>query len=161
LPIFKVVLKRYNMILRVGDWMKVQDESFRREQIRKAVNSAQVVKRWDYTGHRQIEGESFQSDWNQTLISLVNQVAKEIDADTIITSPEVNAILSDSQFYTPIEDVASVHTFFRAAKLSKYTVYVECYLPASLLIVCRDDIFTSEHPVCGVIYVDNISTFTS
>lgn len=108
------------------------------------------AKRWDYLGWRKTASASnayTQKDWNQTLITIVNQMSAQIHKTTlrgganfIVVSSEISAIFDDLEYFhvsdanaeadeynMGIEKVGSLH--------GRYQVYRDPYAPAGSMII--------------------------
>lgn len=108
------------------------------------------TKRWDYLGWRKAASASnayTQKDWNQTLITIVNQISAQIHKTTlrgganfIVVSSEISAIFDDLEYFhvsdanaeqdeynMGIEKIGSLH--------GRYQVYRDPYAPAASMII--------------------------
>jgi hypothetical protein len=63
---------------------------------------------WNYKGYKEMEGPHTQNDWNQTLMTKINQISAKMyqasekgGADTITTSPRMQKLLTSLMYYTP------------------------------------------------------------
>ena len=80
-----------------------------REILRDLRKGAAWSLRWDYNGWRRIENGSVnynQKDWNQTLITAINQISAQIHKSTlrgganwIVVSSEISAIFDDLEYF--------------------------------------------------------------
>ena len=99
---------------------------------------------WDYNGWRRQAGFSTnytQKDWNQTLITKVNQISAQIQKATlrggvnfIVVSAEISALLNDLEYFHVTDASAESDTYNmgieRVGSLSgRYQVYVDPYAP--------------------------------
>ena len=128
-----------------------------RKRVLDAINSATIRHRWNYAemaNNPTLFGT--QNDWNQTLIAKINEVNKEFGGTDIICSSEISCILMDSYFFEPSNNLITTDEFNFMGLLGSLFLYVDIFLPASILIIVRKDFFTSEHPECAVIYVYGI-----
>lgn len=120
-----------------------------REILRDLRRGAAWTLRWDYDGLRTQSNtyHGTQKDWNQTLITKINQISAQIHksvlrggASWIVVSPEVSAVLDDLEYFhvsnaSPeqdkynmgIEKVGSLH--------GRYQVYRDPYTPANTVLV--------------------------
>jgi len=120
-----------------------------REIIRDLIAGAMFRARWDYAGLS--NNTSFfgtQKDWNQTLITRINEVSAQIHKATlrggatwIVCSAEAGAVFDDLEYFhvdgsaSPesekynlgIEKIGSLGT--------RYTVYKDPYLPSSIVLL--------------------------
>ena len=136
-----------------------------RKIIRTLINEEIFERRWDYFGFRN-DTNFFgtQKDWNQTLITLINELSAQIHKATlrggvkwIACSAEVGAIFDDLEClhldgsFVP----ESEKNNFSIDKISnlgnRYVVYKTTNFPAHLVLLGDEDKKT-----CGVINVDNI-----
>ena len=80
-----------------------------REILRDLRKGAAWTLRWDYNGWKRLNNQSTpytQKDWNQTLITAINQISAQIHKSTlrgganwIVVSSEVSAIFDDLQYF--------------------------------------------------------------
>jgi len=42
-----------------------------------------------------------------------------------------------------------------------FTIMIDAYLPTPIVLIVKDDFFTSSNPDCVVILIDNLPSFTS
>lgn len=120
-----------------------------REILRDLRKGAAWTLRWNYDGLRTQSNtyHGTQKDWNQTLITKINQISAQIHksvlrggASWIVVSPEVSAVLDDLEYFhvsnaSPeqdkynmgIEKVGSLH--------GRYQVYRDPYTPANTVLV--------------------------
>jgi hypothetical protein len=106
--------------------------------------------KWDYNGWRRQQGFSTnytQKDWNQTLITSINQISAQIHKSTlrgganfIVASTEISAVLNDLEYFH-VTDASSEAIQYsmgieRIGSLQgRYDVYVDPYAPAYSLIM--------------------------
>lgn len=120
-----------------------------REILRDLRNGAAWTARWDYNGLRNQTGTYYgvQKDWNQTLITKINQISAQIRKATLkggvswlVVSSEISAILDDLEYFHAsnaagdedkynmgIERIGSIH--------GRYQVYVDPYAPANTILL--------------------------
>jgi hypothetical protein len=108
--------------------------------------------RWDYNGwKRAAAGGGFnaytQKEWNQTLITKVNQVSAQIHKSTlrgganfIVVSSEVSAIFDDLEYFhvsnaAPEQDQYNMGIEKVGSLGGRYTVYRDPYAPANSIII--------------------------
>ena len=99
---------------------------------------------WDYNGWRRQSGFSTnytQKDWNQTLITRVNQISAQIQKATlrggvnfIVVSAELSAVLNDLEYFHVSDASAEQDSYNmgieRVGSLAgRYQVYVDPYAP--------------------------------
>ena len=120
-----------------------------REIIIDLVNGAMFEARWDYAGMQEnINFFGTQKDWNQTLITRINEISAQIHkatlrggANWIICSAEAGAIFDDLEYFH-VDGSASAETekynlgMEKIGQLgSRYTVYKDPYMPANIVLV--------------------------
>ena len=120
-----------------------------REIIRDLINDAMFEARWDYAGLK--NNANFfgtQKDWNQTLITRVNELSAQIHkatlrggANWIICSAEAGAIFDDLEYFH-VDSSASPEVEKYNLGIEKignlgnrYVVYKDPYLPANLVLL--------------------------
>jgi hypothetical protein len=108
--------------------------------------------RWDYNGwKRAASGGGFnaytQKEWNQTLITKVNQISAQIHKSTlrgganfIVVSSEVSAIFDDLEYFhvsnaNPEQDQYNMGIEKIGSLGGRYTVYRDPYAPANSIII--------------------------
>jgi hypothetical protein len=106
--------------------------------------------RWDYYGWRKAALASnayTQKDWNQTLITKVNQVSAQIHKSTlrgganfIVVSSEISAIFDDLEYFhvsdaSPEQDQYNMGIERIGSLGGRYQVYRDPYAPAYSLII--------------------------
>ena len=120
-----------------------------REIIIDLINEAMFEARWDYQGMQDnVNFFGTQKDWNQTLITRINEISAQIHkatlrggANWVICSAEAGAIFDDLEYFH-VDDSASPETekynlgMEKIGQLgNRYTVYKDPYLPANLVLV--------------------------
>jgi hypothetical protein len=120
-----------------------------REIIRDLINGAMFETRWDYAGLR--NNANFfgtQKDWNQTLITRVNEISAQIHkatlrggANWIICSAEAGAIFDDLEYFH-VDGSAQAETEKYNLGIEKignlgnrYVVYKDPYMPANIVLL--------------------------
>lgn len=108
--------------------------------------------RWDYNGwKRAASGGGFnaytQKEWNQTLITKINQISAQIHKSTlrgganfIVVSSEVSAIFDDLEYFhvsnaNPEQDQYNMGIEKIGSLGGRYTVYRDPYAPANSIII--------------------------
>lgn len=120
-----------------------------REIIRDLVNGAMFEARWDYQGLRDnVNFFGTQKDWNQTLITRINEISAQIHkatlrggANWVICSAEAGAIFDDLEYFH-VDSSASPETEKYNLGMEKignlgnrYVVYKDPYMPANIVLV--------------------------
>lgn len=116
-----------------------------REILRDLRKGAPWQMTWDYTGWRKIDAVSTvytQKEWNQTLITAINQVDAQINKATlrggvnfIVVSSEISAVFNDLNYFN-VTDASGESDQYnmgieKVGSLSgRYTVYRDPYAPA-------------------------------
>jgi len=109
---------------------------------------------WDYSGSRvntgglsATNGFYTQKDWNQTLITAINQVSAQIHkatlrggANWIVVSAEVSAILDDLEYFhvsnaAPEQDKYNMGIERIGSLGGRYQVYRDPYFPADTILM--------------------------
>jgi len=107
--------------------------------------------RWDYNGWKRTASGGFnaytQKEWNQTLITKVNQISAQIHkatlrggANFIVVSSEVSAIFDDLEYFhvsnaNPEQDQYNMGIEKVGSLGGRYTVYRDPYAPANSIII--------------------------
>jgi Major capsid protein Gp23 len=106
--------------------------------------------RWDYNGWRKTATASnayTQKDWNQTLITKVNQVSAQIQKSTLrgganflVVSTEIAAIFNDLEYFHVNDASAEADTFNMGIEkvgslAGRYQVYSDPYSPPNSMII--------------------------
>jgi hypothetical protein len=105
--------------------------------------------RWDYNGWKRTSSGGFnaytQKEWNQTLITKVNQISAQIHKSTlrgganfIVVSSEISAIFDDLEHVSnanPEQDQYNMGIEKVGSLGGRYTVYRDPYAPANSIIV--------------------------
>jgi hypothetical protein len=123
-----------------------------REILRDLRKAAAWRLRWDWNGwKRAASGGGFnaytQKDWNQTLITTINQISAQIfkstlrgGANWIVCSAEVSAIFDDLQYFhvsnaNPEEDQYNMGIEKIGTLQGRYKVYRDPYFPANKVLI--------------------------
>ncbi len=121
-----------------------------REILRDLRKAAPWQLRWDYNGWRRMNGYSTnytQKDWNQTLMTKINQISSQIHKSTlrggasfIVVSAEVSAVLNDLEYFHVTDaNSEAVQYSMGIEKVGnlqgRYTVFVDPYSPHDSIIL--------------------------
>jgi hypothetical protein len=120
-----------------------------REILRDLRKGAAWNLRWDYNGWRRISGNITytQKDWNQTLITAINQLSAQIHKSTlrgganwIVVSSEVSAIFDDLEYFhvsnaSPEQDQYNMGIERVGTLAGRYQVYRDPYFPANQVLI--------------------------
>ena len=105
--------------------------------------------RWDYNGWRRFtagQAPYTQKDWNQTLITAINQLSAQIHKSTlrgganwIVCSSEVSAIFDDLEYFhvsnaAPEQDQYNMGIEKIGTLSGRFTVYRDPYFPANQVV---------------------------
>lgn len=106
---------------------------------------------WDWNGWKRSNRSGFtpytQKDWNQTLITAINQISAQIHkatlrggANWIVVSSEVSAIFDDLEYFhvsnaAPEQDQYNMGIERIGSLSGRYTVYRDPYAPASQVLI--------------------------
>jgi hypothetical protein len=120
-----------------------------REIIRDLIDGAMFRARWDYAGLS--NNTSFfgtQKDWNQTLVTRINEVSAQIHKATlrggatwVICSAEAGAIFDDLEYFhvdgsaQPESEKYNLGIEKIGALSNRYTVYKDPYLPSNIILL--------------------------
>jgi len=117
-----------------------------REILRDLRKAGAAQLRWDYNGWRKAANPSTaytQKDWNQTLITKVNQISAQIHKSTlrgganfVVVSSEISAIFDDLEYFhvsdaSPEQDQYNMGIEKVGTLSGRYTVYRDPYFPAN------------------------------
>ena len=107
--------------------------------------------RWDYNGWKRTSSGGFnaytQKEWNQTLITKINQISAQIHKSTlrgganfVVVSSEVSAIFDDLEYFhvsnaSPEQDQYNMGIEKIGSLGGRYTVYRDPYAPANSIII--------------------------
>lgn len=121
-----------------------------REILRDLRKGAAWQLRWDYNGWRKASTAASpytQKDWNQTLITRVNQISAQIHkatlrggANFIVVSSELSAIFDDLEYFhvsdaSPEQDQYNMGIEKVGSLSGRYQVYRDPYAPAYSMII--------------------------
>jgi len=122
-----------------------------REILRDLRRGAAWTARWDYNGLRkQPTGGAYygvQKDWNQTLITKINQISAQIHKATlrggaswVVVSPEVSAVFDDLEYFhvsnaAPEQDKYNMGIEKIGTLSGRYQVYRDPYSPANTVLI--------------------------
>jgi hypothetical protein len=121
-----------------------------REILRDLRKAAAWQLRWDYNGWRKASSAAApytQKDWNQTLITRVNQISAQIHKSTlrgganfIVVSSEISAIFDDLEYFhvsdaNPEQDTYNMGIERIGSLSGRYQVYRDPYSPAYSVII--------------------------
>jgi hypothetical protein len=121
-----------------------------REILRDLRKAAAWQLRWDYNGWRKASSAASpytQKDWNQTLITRVNQISAQIHKSTlrgganfIVVSSEISAIFDDLEYFhvsdaNPEQDQYNMGIERIGTLGGRYQVYRDPYAPAYSIII--------------------------
>jgi hypothetical protein len=120
-----------------------------REILRDLRKGAAWNLRWDYNGWRRISATTnyTQKDWNQTLITAINQLSAQIHKSTlrgganwIVVSSEVSAIMDDLEYFhvsnaSPEQDQYNMGIERVGTLAGRYQVYRDPYFPANQVLI--------------------------
>ena len=105
--------------------------------------------RWDYNGWKRLSNITAytQKDWNQTLMTAINQISAQIHKSTlrgganfIVVSSEVSAVFDDLEYFhvsnaAPEQDQYNMGIERVGSLSGRYTVYRDPYAPAYSIII--------------------------
>lgn len=121
-----------------------------REILRDLRKAAAWQLRWDYNGWRKASSAASpytQKDWNQTLITKVNQLSAQIHKSTlrgganfIVVSSEISAVMDDLEYFhvsdaNPEQDQYNMGIERIGTLSGRYQVYRDPYAPAYSVII--------------------------
>jgi len=121
-----------------------------REILRDLRKAAAWQLRWDYNGWRRASSAASpytQKDWNQTLITRVNQISAQIHKSTlrgganfIVVSSEISAIFDDLEYFhvsdaNPEQDQYNMGIERIGTLGGRYQVYRDPYAPSYSIII--------------------------
>jgi hypothetical protein len=121
-----------------------------REILRDLRKASAWQLRWDYNGWRKASTAASpytQKDWNQTLITRVNQISAQIHKSTlrgganfIVVSSEISAIFDDLEYFhvsdaNPEQDSYNMGIERIGTLSGRYQVYRDPYAPAFSIII--------------------------
>ena len=121
-----------------------------REILRDLRKGAAWDLRWDYNGWKRFsagQAPYTQKDWNQTLITTINQISAQIHKSTlrgganwIVCSSEVSAIFDDLEYFhvsnaSPDQDSYNMGIEKVGTLSGRFTVYRDPYFPANQVLI--------------------------
>jgi len=121
-----------------------------REILRDLRKGAAWTLRWDYNGWRRVTGLATsytQKDWNQTLITTINQLSAQIHKSTlrgganwIVVSSEISAIFDDLEYFhvsnaSPEQDQYNMGIERVGTLAGRYQVYRDPYFPPNTILI--------------------------
>jgi len=120
-----------------------------REILRDLRRGAAWTARWDYNGLRKQTNNYYgtQKDWNQTLITKINQISAQIHKATlrggaswVVVSPEVSAVFDDLEYFhvsnaAPEQDKYNMGIEKIGTLSGRYQVYRDPYAPANTVLI--------------------------
>ena len=120
-----------------------------REILRDLRKGAAWNLRWDYNGWKRLSLTTSytQKDWNQTLITAINQLSAQIHKSTlrgganwIVVSSEVSAIFDDLEYFhvsnaSPEQDQYNMGIERVGTLAGRYQVYRDPYFPANQILI--------------------------
>jgi len=121
-----------------------------REILRDLRKGAAWNLRWDYNGWKRLGGAAVpytQKDWNQTLITAINQLSAQIHKSTlrgganwIVVSSEISAIFDDLEYFhvsnaSPEQDQYNMGIERVGTLAGRYQVYRDPYFPPNQVLI--------------------------
>jgi hypothetical protein len=121
-----------------------------REILRDLRKGAAWTLRWDYNGWKRIANGPInynQKDWNQTLITAINQISAQIHKSTlrgganwIVVSSEISAIFDDLEYFhvsnaAPDQDQYNMGIERVGTLSGRYQVYRDPYFPPNTVLM--------------------------
>ena len=120
-----------------------------REILRDLRKGAAWNLRWDYNGWKRLSLTTSytQKDWNQTLITAINQISAQIHKSTlrgganwIVVSSEISAIFDDLEYFhvsnaSPEQDQYNMGIERVGTLAGRYQVYRDPYFPANTVLL--------------------------
>ena len=121
-----------------------------REILRDLRKGAAWNLRWDYNGWKRLGAQAVpytQKDWNQTLITAINQISAQIHKSTlrgganwIVVSSEISAIFDDLEYFhvsnaAPDQDQYNMGIERVGTLAGRYQVYRDPYFPANQVLL--------------------------
>lgn len=120
-----------------------------REILRDLRRGAAWTARWDYNGLRKQSSAYMgtQKDWNQGLITKVNQISAQIHkavlrggASWLVVSPEISAVFDDLEYFhvsnaAPEQDKYNMGIERIGSLSGRYQVYRDPYAPANTILI--------------------------
>lgn len=120
-----------------------------REILRDLRRYAAWTLRWDYNGLRKQSSTYYgtQKDWNQTLMTKINQISAQIHKSTlrggatwVVVSPEISAVFDDLEYFhvsnaAPEQDKYNMGIEKIGTLQNRYQVYRDPYAPANTVLI--------------------------
>ena len=120
-----------------------------REILRDLRRGAAWTARWDYNGLRKqtTTYHGVQKDWNQTLVTKINQISAQIHKSTlrggaswVVVSPEVSAVFDDLEYFhvsnaSPEQDKYNMGIEKIGTLGGRYIVFRDPYAPANTVLI--------------------------
>jgi hypothetical protein len=120
-----------------------------REILRDLRRGAAWTTRWDWNGLRKGTNTYYgvQKDWNQTLVTKINQISAQIHKATlrggaswVVVSPEVSAVFDDLEYFhvsnaAPEQDKYNMGIEKIGTLSGRYIVYRDPYAPANTVLI--------------------------
>ena len=121
-----------------------------REILRDLRKGAAWDLRWDYNGWKRFQSGQApytQKDWNQTLITAINQISAQIHKSTlrgganwIVVSSEISAIFDDLEYFhvsnaAPDQDQYNMGIEKVGTLSGRYTIYRDPYFPPNQVLI--------------------------
>ena len=121
-----------------------------REILRDLRKGAAWTLRWDYNGWKRLNNQATpytQKDWNQTLITAINQISAQIHKSTlrgganwIVVSSEISAIFDDLEYFhvsnaAPEQDQYNMGIERVGTLSGRYQVYRDPYFPPNTILI--------------------------
>jgi hypothetical protein len=120
-----------------------------REILRDLRTGAAWQLKWDYNGWKRLPNNNgyTQKDWNQTLVTAVNQISAQIHKSTlrgganfVVVSSEVSAIFDDLEYFhvsnaSPEQDNYNMGIERVGSLSGRYTVYRDPYAPSYSVLI--------------------------
>jgi hypothetical protein len=120
-----------------------------REILRDLRKGAAWSLRWDYNGWKRLPNNNgyTQKDWNQTLVTAINQISAQIHKSTlrgganfVVVSSEVSAVMDDLEYFhvsnaSPEQDQYNMGIERAGSLGGRYTVYRDPYAPAYSVLI--------------------------
>jgi hypothetical protein len=121
-----------------------------REILRDLRKGAAWTLRWDYNGWKRLGNNAVpytQKDWNQTLITAINQISAQIHKSTlrgganwIVVSSEISAIFDDLEYFhvsnaAPEQDQYNMGIERVGTLAGRYQVYRDPYFPPNTVLI--------------------------
>lgn len=121
-----------------------------REILRDLRKGAAWTLRWDYNGWKRLGTNAVpytQKDWNQTLITTINQISAQIHKSTlrgganwIVVSSEISAVFDDLEYFhvsnaSPEQDQYNMGIERVGTLAGRYQVYRDPYFPPNTILM--------------------------